>query len=151
MKRLMILIMVLAATAMAHGQQGLHVNAVFEGRVVPQERMVETRVRGKTLSKYRLSYYHSVRFQGTDAETETVLALVERDKEQGVSTSETTVPLSPKRSYTLKMQLPSVGQTHRFLCYQERRGDKKAHEVTLVYMEGTLTSLDQLNELINKR
>lgn len=37
------------ATMTAYGQRGLHIDELFQGRIIPQERMVETRVRGKLL------------------------------------------------------------------------------------------------------
>jgi hypothetical protein len=44
---------------------------------------------------------------------------------------------------TLMLQLPKQGNQNRFLCYK-RNND----EVTVIYMEGTLNSLDTLRELI---
>ena len=37
----------------AHAQQGLNVNALFQGKVVPHEEMVDVRVKGRAISKYK--------------------------------------------------------------------------------------------------
>ena len=53
---------------------------------------------------------------------------------------------SRKKSHskeTYMLQLPKEGNNNRFLCY--KRNDE---EVTVIYMEGTLNSLDTLRELI---
>lgn len=64
MKRLIVLILMAALLPHAAiAQTGLHSDAVFKGQVVPQNAMVEVKVRGRTLSRYRLTFYHSVRFQ----------------------------------------------------------------------------------------
>ena len=70
---------VLLAVALAEAQTGLKTNDLFEGRIIPQERMIETRVRGKTLAKYQLSYYRSVRFTVGESEADRVLKMVEDD------------------------------------------------------------------------
>jgi len=62
MKRFLIMMTVLLAVTLAEAQTGLKINDLFEGRIIPQEQMIETRVRGKSLAKYQLSFYRSVRF-----------------------------------------------------------------------------------------
>ena len=66
MKRWMILMMLVSCQMVALAQKGLHIESLFAGKVVPQERMVETRVRGRSLSKYGLTYFHSLRFSMKD-------------------------------------------------------------------------------------
>ena len=70
---------VLLSATLAGAQTGLKINDLFEGRIIPQERMIETRVRGKTLAKYQLSYYRSVRFTVGESEADRVLKMVEDD------------------------------------------------------------------------
>ena len=50
----------------AHAQQGLNVNALFQGKVVPHEEMVDVRVKGRAISKYKLDFYRSIRFNATE-------------------------------------------------------------------------------------
>jgi len=62
MKRLLLsLSFIICQLSFSVAQTGLKINELFEGRIIPQEKMVETRVRGKTLAKYQLTYYRSVR------------------------------------------------------------------------------------------
>ncbi|MBQ2215655.1 MAG: hypothetical protein II416_05190, partial [Prevotella sp.] len=61
MKQLVIILMMMLCHS-AYAQKGLQISALFEGKIVPSSKMVETRIRGKAISKYKLSYFHSVRF-----------------------------------------------------------------------------------------
>ncbi len=130
-------------------QSGLKINDLFEGRVIPQERMVETRVRGKSIAKYQLSYYRSLRLSATDKEAGQLRQLLGQDAERSIDMR--TSRKNPHRwdTLTCKLQMPSAGNKNRFVCYQEQWD--KAHEqceVTVIYMEGTVESLEQLEELL---
>ncbi len=130
-------------------QSGLKINDLFEGRVIPQERMVETRVRGKSIAKYQLSYYRSLRLSATDKEAGQLRLLLGQDAERSIDMR--TSRKNPHRwdTWTCKLQMPSAGNKNRFVCYQEQWD--KAHEqceVTVIYMEGTVESLEQLEELL---
>lgn len=144
MKKLIVLILMAALLPLSSlAQSGLHTDAVFKGQVVPQSSMVEVKVRGRTLSRYCLTFYHSVRFNATARQKASIDNLVERDASQAVSTE--TRKQSGRRS--LILSLPSEGQTHRYLCYVSGgHGDKNA--ITLVYMEGRVASIDELRKLI---
>lgn len=133
----------------ALAQSGLKINDLFEGRVIPQERMVETRVRGKSIAKYQLSYYRSLRLSATDKEAGQLRQLLGQDAERSIDMR--TSRKNPHRwdTWTCKLQMPSAGNKNRFVCYQEQWD--KAHEqceVTVIYMEGTVESLEQLEELL---
>ena len=56
MKRIAILLIMITSVLVVHAQQGLHINELFKGAIIPQDEMMETRVRGKMIAKYRLSY-----------------------------------------------------------------------------------------------
>ncbi len=130
----------------ANAQSGLNIELLFAGKIIPQQRMVETRVKGKMLSKYQLTLFRSVRFQANNKqEINRVHDLIELDikKNPGFAYGEN---YSSKKSHskeTFMLQLPKQGSQNRFLCYK-RNGE----EVTVIYMEGTLNSLDTLRELI---
>ena len=133
-------------------QTGLKINDLFEGRIIPQEKMVETRVRGKTLAKYQLTYYRSVRFTATEGEAERLLKTVETDGKghfaNGSDKSQKTV-FGKEHSITFKTQVRKQGDKNCFLCYQAHwRGNTTEREVTVIYMEGTVRSLEQLEELL---
>lgn len=145
---------VLLAVTLAEAQTGLKTNDLFEGRVIPQERMVETRVRGKTLAKYQLSYYRSVRFTVSEREADQVLQMVEDDGKghfaTGSDKSRKTV-FGKEHSINYKTQVRRQGDRNCFLCYQAWwRGNTSEREVTVIYMEGSVKSLGQLEELLNK-
>ena len=144
MKRVMMMFLMLAAALSASAQKGLGIDELFEGRIVPQERMVETRVRGKTLEKYQLTYYRSVRFDASEAETQRLRQLMDNDS-RGCFVS----VYESNDVYTQKVQVAAREGKNRFLCYQEQRTRKKElRQVTVIYMEGTVASLGQLEELL---
>lgn len=147
MKR--VLMMIIAWFVMllgAEAQSGLHIAPLFEGKVIPQHRVVETRVKGKMLSKYQLSLFRSVRFHADNKqEIARVHELIEQDKKShhGHTYSEN---YSSKKSHskeTLMLQLSKADSHNRFLCYK-----RDNEEITVIYMEGALQSLDTLRELI---
>ena len=136
----------------AYAQTGLKINELFEGRIIPQEKMVETRVRGKTLAKYRLTYYRSVRFNATEEEANRLLQLVEADGKGHFATGgdKTRKTMYGKEhSVTFKTQVGKLGDKNSFLCYQALwRGNNPERRVTVIYMEGPVGSLEQLEKLM---
>jgi hypothetical protein len=108
--------------------------------------MVETRVKGKMLSKYQLTLFRSVRFQANNKQEITrVHDLIELDKKKHPNNiySENYSSTKSRSKETLMLQLSKEGNHNRFLCYKRNN-----EEVTVIYMEGTLNSLDTLRELI---
>ncbi len=133
----------------ALAQTGLHVNELFKGRIIPQERMIETRVRGKTLEKYRLTYYRSLRMTVSYDESIQLEQLLDKDKETSIDLRSYRENPHSWKTYTCKMQVPSNDGKNRFLCYQEQWNKKHDQcEVTVIYMEGTVGSLEELEELL---
>ena len=130
----------------ANAQSGLNIEPLFAGKIIPQQRMVETRVKGKMLSKYQLTFFRSVRFKANNKqEINCVHDLIELDikKNPGFAYGEN---YSSKKSHskeTYMLQLPKQGSQNRFLCYKRNK-----EEITVIYMEGTLNSLETLRELI---
>ena len=130
----------------ANAQSGLNIEPLFAGKIIPQQRMVETRVKGKMLSKYQLTFFRSVRFKANNKqEINCVHDLIELDikKNPGFAYGEN---YSSKKSHskeTYMLQLPKQGSQNRFLCYKRNK-----EEITVIYMEGTLNSLSTLRELI---
>ena len=130
----------------ANAQSGLNIEPLFAGKIIPQQRMVETRVKGKMLSKYQLTFFRSVRFKANNKqEINRVHDMIELDikNNPGFAYGEN---YSSKKSHskeTYMLQLPKQGNHNRFLCYKRNN-----EEITVIYMEGTLNSLDTLRELI---
>ena len=152
MKKVIMMFLMLAASLSTSAQAGLKINDLFEGRIIPQEKMVETRVRGKTLAKYQLTYYRSVRLTVAEEEAERLLQLVEADGKghfaAGSDRSQKTV-FGKEHSLTFKTQVRKQGDKNCFLCYQAHwRVNATDREVTVIYMEGSVRSLEQLEELL---
>lgn len=128
----------------ALAQKGLHANAAFTGQIVPQDQTVEVKVRGRALSAYRLTFYHSVRFKANAQQKSTMDNLVEKDKAQAIGTE-----LRRKgHTSSLILCLPPQGRTHRYLCYLTN-GSRGHWAITVVYMEGSVSKIDELRKLIN--
>jgi len=147
MKRVLMIITACFSMLMSVGaQSGLHIAPLFDGKIIPQQRMVETRVKGKMLSKYQLTLFRSVRFKANNKqEINRVHDLIELDtkKNPGFAYGEN---YSSKKSHskeTYMLQLPKQGSQNRFLCYKRNN-----EEITVIYMEGTVNSLSTLRELI---
>ncbi len=140
-RRLLIMMIWLAFAAIAKAQSGLNVAPLFDGKIIPQERMVETRVKGKALSKYQLSFFRSVRFEAKDTkEIKRVRELIEQDLRHVVSSSQSQTGHSKE---TLMMQLSLENGQNRFLCYKRQNSD-----ITVVYMEGSLSSFETLKSIL---
>ncbi len=149
MRKIIIMFLMLVASLTVSAQTGLKINELFQGRIIPQERMMETRVRGKSIAKYQLSYYRSLRLNVTSQEAGQVRALLGKDAEQSVDMR--TSRKNPHRwdTWTCKLQMPSVAGKNRYVCYQEQF-DKQHEkcELTVIYMEGSVDSLEKLEELL---
>lgn len=143
-RRIIFALLALLLPLFALAQKGLHANAAFTGQIVPQDQTVEVKVRGRALSAYRLTFYHSARFNANAQQKNTMDNLVEKDKAQATGTE-----LRRKgHTSSLILCLPPQGRTHRYLCYLTN-GSKGHWSITLVYMEGSVSSIDELRKLIN--
>ncbi len=143
-RRIIFALLALLLPLFALAQKGLHANAAFTGQIIPQDQTVEVKVRGRALSAYRLTFYHSVRFKANAQQKSTMDNLVEKDKAQAIGTE-----LRRKgHTSSLILCLPPQGRTHRYLCYLTN-GSKGHWAITVVYMEGSVSSIDELRKLIN--
>ena len=142
MKRIIILIALTVCQLAVMAQKGLHIEPLFEGKIVPLERMVETRVRGRSLNKYGLAYFRSLRFEPTKKEREAVVGLMEQDME-GIPESHYQRNRR-KWSETIYVQLPQQGSNQRMLCYKYEE-----EEILVIYLEGPKASLETLKKMSN--
>ena len=145
----------LLSTMSAQGQSAaLHTSRIFDGGVVPPERMVLTRVSGKALARYQLSYYRSARFKATATEAETVAALVAKDKalcDRNHLSAQTVKRNSDGiRTESTVFALPPEKRLNRFISLVTQKDAQGETLVTLIYMEGTVKDVRQLGKLINK-
>ena len=148
MKRLLLsLSFVICHLTFSVAQTGLHIDELFEGHIIPRERMVETRVRGRTLAKYQLTFYRSLRFSASTEEVAHLRRIIDEDG-RGHHTTGT----EAGKTYTMHIQLSPQGGKNRFLCYQDVfESKKKPREVMVIYMEGTISDIYKLEALINKK
>ena len=143
-KTLILFTLLLLLPIAAFSQERLRSNAVFEGRIVPKDRLVETFVKGDYLKDYGLSLFRSVRMDVDDAELERISTLVLRDAADAAS-KETEVEHNRLR-YALIALEPDPGN-RCFLCFQSRpSAEGDATSVIVIYMEGdtTLTNLKRM-------
>lgn len=148
MKKIVFTLAILLLPLMAAAQSAsLQVSRVFSGDVVPVDRMVLTRVRGRQLSQYGLSFYRSARFEATPDEAARVERMVKADGKQ-YGQSEQATEGGGTSIYICDLR--TDGRTHRYLCLKSHKKGKRLRAMTVVYMEGTVGSIAELNKLINK-
>ena len=143
-KKLIILTLLLLLPLAALSQDRLRSSAVFEGKVVPKDRMVETIVKGDYLKDYGLSLFRSVRMDVDDEDLESISALILEDASDAAS-KETEIDHN-RLSYALIAFEPDSG-SRNFLCFQSKPSAEGAGtSVIVVYMEGdtTLTNLRKM-------
>ena len=147
MKRLGIILVILHVALFVQAQQGLPIDKLFQGQIIPQERMMETKVRGKMIAKYQLSYFHSLRFNTTPSEMQLIMALVDRGNPSKGDLQERSM-MSTNNTETHMVRLDPQGKQNRYLCAKANKKGSKRYEMVVIYMEGTLSSLDKMKEFL---
>lgn len=127
-----------------HAQSGLSINLLFQGKVVPQERMVETRVRGRSISAYGLSFYRSVRAEVSRQELLRIEGLYKNDTKEALE--QETKKKSDSWCNSL-IALPAKGSRGRFLSFQYKRKGSQ-YSLTVVYLEGNAATIADLRSRI---
>lgn len=146
MKKIMIVLVLLAFAPAAFAQKDLSSWAVFRGGIVPGKRMVKTEVRGGSLEAFRLDYYLGVTFL---ADEQTVRCVAEKVRaDAGPDVPSETETVGDLLTYAL-VQPVSAGRKNRYLCYQARPAEG-GWKVTLLYLEGAAT-LDSLRSMFEKQ
>ncbi|MBO4485693.1 MAG: hypothetical protein J5734_01005 [Prevotella sp.] len=149
------LILISMVCGSVHAQSNMNISDLFEGKVVPASQMVETRIRGKAISQYKLTYFHSVRFKADEALVKRVDHLAVKDfvndseklkdrkpDSRGFYHSNSLKVANGKKSFTQMYELAPYGSTNRYLCY------KVVDDVmTVIYLEGSVSSLDELKKI----
>ena len=150
MRRLLLLLM-LSLPMVLRAQTGLGINSLFQGKIVPQERMVETRVRGRSISAYGLSFYRSVRAEVSrqelmriEGELMRIEGLYKIDAKEAME--QETKKKSDSWCNSL-IALPAKGGKGRFLSFQYKRKGGQ-YSLTVVYLEGSATTIADLRSRI---
>ncbi len=142
LKFLFLYLLTICMCTSAAAQEGLNIDRLFQGRVVPKKSMVVVKVKGQAIRKYNLTFYHSLRFQADESQLQEVKAMLEADQQQAVSSKTST----RQGLQTTILQLSPRQRLNRFLCVVTQ--DTQPAEITVVYMEGHAESITQLEKLI---
>ncbi len=142
------MLLMMVVTAASAQSASLKVNQIFDGKVVPMERMVVTKVKGRALSKYGLNYYRSARFAANRWERNQCIEAVEQDMRADKHTS-SVQKRSDKRT-SIAFKLKQQGDNNRYVSFVCTKEANNQYAITVIYMEGPVKSLSELNKLINK-
>ena len=146
MRKIITLMILWMAAMTAWAQKGLAIDKVFEGHIIPAEKMVETRVRGRDIAKYQLSFFRSIRFEATAAQAEEIAALMEKD--ESLKCVKSGGQKGSKDTQTIMVQLKPTSKGNRFVCMKVKRMKKDWFSVVIIYMEGALDSLEKLASIL---
>lgn len=152
-KRLCVVLFIFCFTDVmtCNAQTGMHISPLFEGKILPSSQMIQTRIRGKAISKYKLSFFHSVRFKANQALIDRIDRLILDDFTSQKMQSDNQIPYSyaiqktvnGRQSITKMYDLQPKGGVNRFLCYKVL-GDV----MTVIYLEGSVGSLAELRKIL---
>lgn len=158
MKHILFTLIAMLFPLATKAQKGLHVADIFDGDIVSKTYMVENIIRGEQLSRYKLSYFRSIKFKATAEERRRIEALVNEDIRQSASLEQErqgipaqkdgTVPIT-YAMMTFPLSQEGDAKQRRFLCYQ-CSPVRQEFAVTLVYMQGQAT-LDELRKIFKKK
>lgn len=149
MKQLLTTLLFLLLAGPLAAQQGLAVNELFSGNIIPRERMLETRVRGRMLTDYKMSLFRSVKCKVSKEELEKINAAVHRDM-TSYKTTECIGDERHGRSSTLMVQLAAKGNTYCYIC-QKAEAEGKQWVVTVIYIESTVKTITELKKMFNNK
>lgn len=147
MKRFLLTILLLLTATAAFAQEGLYVEDLFEGRVIPAKMMRRNFISGSKLQPYKLDTYKSLQFQVGEAAFHTVEILVLKDSY--AATDKQTEYAGDHLTYAVICLPQTYTGLNRFLCFQAKE-DKGIWDVTVVYLRGSAT-VEDLDSMFNKR
>ena len=153
MKRTLLLFLtLLGITLCATAQEGLHINEVFEGKLIGKEEMRESFVKGESLAPYKLDVLHTVKFAANSGERAKADALFIKDMDGRISDDESNMEYESRDGfiyYAIVQLTDNKKSRHRYICYQCR--ENSGHfDITLAYMEGK-ASLADLRKTFKKK
>ena len=148
MKRIVIVLFVLLASIpRLSAQEGLSVEGLFEGEIIPRTGMKQTFIRGASLQPYKLDVFKSISFTVDSQTFQTVEQLVLQDAE---AARDKNMDMRGGHLTYAVLSLPqATNGSNRFLCFQARE-ERGKWLVTLVYLRGQ-AAIGDLNKMFNKR
>ncbi len=147
MKRIFIMAFALFSAWAACAQNGLHVEDIFEGKVVPRRQMKETVIRGEKLDPFNLEHFYSVAFAGDETVLQQVSARVLADSD--LADDQEVHRDGGILTYAI-LTFEGKNRENRYVCYQCMLQEGGHYGFTLVYMSGPAT-LEDLKRLFKKR
>ena len=152
MKHLLATLLLLVPTLHLAAQKGLHINEVFEGKVIPREALQESYIKGEGLQQYKLKVLRTAKFTATSQQRDDVEARFEADTKTLLSDSGENRELERLGGH-LYYAIVQIADTprgqHLYLCYQCHQGQGTYH-ITLAYIEGK-ASLADLRKTFKKK
>ncbi|MCH5168362.1 MAG: hypothetical protein J1F27_01885 [Prevotellaceae bacterium] len=153
MKHLLIALMLIGITLPLQAQNGLHINDIFEGNIVPkQEIQQKSLMKGNILVPYKLKVLHTVKFMADSLLQEKAEALFTKDMKECLSDDNDNLELENRDGYLYYaiVQLTNTRKgMHRYICYQCRK-NADGYSLALAYMEGWAT-LTELRRMFKKK
>lgn len=142
MKRFILLIISLIVISYAHGQSGLYINDVFEGKDISKKDMVETLIKGEQLAQYHLTTFHSVKFTATEQQRDAVEKKFQMDMERNTKNlhSQQNCEMELRNGhlfYAIAEVDTRSWPERRYISYQcSATTAPNKYNITLVYIEG---------------
>ena len=146
LKLFIYILLTMVSTAVNAQSANLKVNQIFTGKVIPLERMVVTKVKGRALSKYGLNYYRSARFVATRWERDQCIAIVENDMANNRLGSST--KRSAKHT-SITLMLKPKGTTNCFISFVCSKESNNQYNTIVIYLEGTVKTIAELKKQKN--
>ena len=146
MKKISLLLLLLLLPLCIRAQDRLKSGPVFDGSVIPKDRMIETYVKGGSIKDYGLTLFRSVRFEADDAEFQKISSLVLADVSAAFNKE---TEIEKGRLRCALMSFSPAQQNGEFLCFQARTEADGSCSVILVYMQGN-TTLAELKKIFSK-
>jgi hypothetical protein len=166
MKRLLTFIIAATAAMSLWAQQGLNVDSVFRGLIVPKSapEFKETNLSGEVVKPYRLRKMRTISFLATESQRDHVERLVEDDYQFADKNRTTLTDIDGEerenrnghiyyiifRTADRDRNDAGVRKTdHTYVCYQcKPKGGR--YDITLVYLEGPATFSDLMKNFKRK-
>lgn len=138
MKKLILIIIMLAFAKFVYAQQGLNVAPFFSGTYASNPDVTIVLLSGKKLEKKGLSKYSSVSVAGNSMISDKITAAVVKDGSRAVSKE---VSYKGGKLYYGFYFMGGRDEHRKYLLFLDRRPDGK-EKTTLIFIEGDLDSKD---------
>ena len=129
----------LALSFSARAQEGLQIDSLFNGSLVPRSRVTESVVSGRELRPYNLDTFRSVRLQASDGEIRKIVSWLEGDSLLAV---EKEMDSQDGELVYALMRFVSNNGKNKYVGFQVKESSGGGRYVTVVYMTGKATARD---------